>query len=152
MEACLQVRFTGMLFWLIRAVRGISGEHLVKYHAQTIQIRSSIDRFPYPLFGTHILRTAHGNPRCRQLRTAIHELGDTKVGQHRRSIPTEQNVHGFDITVYNALGQQVYLRDEKGVRAGKHSLEVTGADWVPGVYLYRIVTSNRVITGRMVKR
>lgn len=42
------------------------------------------------------------------------------------------------LTVYNILGQQIYLALDDNLTAGSHSVSLDGTDWPSGVYFYRL--------------
>ncbi|MEL7363120.1 MAG: T9SS type A sorting domain-containing protein, partial [Bacteroidota bacterium] len=53
------------------------------------------------------------------------------------------------VTVYDLTGRRRALLHEGILPAGWHELDVDGADWPSGLYLWRIETDTRTETGRM---
>ncbi len=51
------------------------------------------------------------------------------------ALPTRSHAK---LTVYNILGQQIYLALDDDLMAGSHSVSLDGTDWPSGVYFYRL--------------
>ena len=54
------------------------------------------------------------------------------------------------VRVYDMLGREVAVVTEGAFHAGSHSVEFSGADLPEGVYLYKLITGNDVVTKKMV--
>ena len=100
------------LRWRVEnARRNFSAEHLVKHHAQTINIRSVIDPNPLLLLGSHVVRRPKDHPRhrlpplLRCLRT-IHPR-QSEVRHFDSALRVHQNVRGLNIPMNHALGMRI---------------------------------------------
>jgi len=61
-------------------------------------------------------------------------------------LPNNEQV---ELSVYNVLGQKVLTLSDGAQKAGWHSVRLNAADMASGVYFYRLATSNRVFTKKM---
>ena len=62
-RTCLSARASGGL----RVKRRNTGQHVVKRHAQRIEIAAMIDRMALGLLGTHVQRRSHRHARLREM-------------------------------------------------------------------------------------
>jgi hypothetical protein len=55
-----------------------------------------------------------------------------------------------ELSVYNILGQRVVVLIDRAMRLGRHTVTFDGSHLASGVYLYRLKTSDRTTTRKMV--
>jgi len=53
------------------------------------------------------------------------------------------------LAIYNIVGQKVALLVDEPLQPGHHSIRFDASDYSSGVYLYRVMAGNRIVTKRM---
>jgi hypothetical protein len=54
------------------------------------------------------------------------------------------------VRVFDMLGREVAVVAEGSFVAGSHSVEYNGSDLPEGVYMYKVITNDNVVTKKMV--
>src|SRR5690606_42047553 len=79
------------------------GQHLVKHHPETIEVRAGIQRSAASLFRTHIMRGTDNLPDIGHAGYPDNAFSNTKIREYRRMISAKKNILRFDIPVDVAL-------------------------------------------------
>jgi hypothetical protein len=89
-----------------RLERQHAGEHLVRHHAQRVEVGAAVDlAVAGALLGAHVRRRADGHPGGREARVAPldHRPRDAEVGDHGAvAVVVEEDVVGLDVAVHHA--------------------------------------------------
>src|SRR5690606_6956547 len=75
------------------------GQHLVKHHPETIEVRAGIQRSAASLFRTHIMRGTANLPDIGHAGYPDNAFSNTKIREYRRMISAKKNILRFDIPV-----------------------------------------------------
>src|SRR5205085_6796596 len=81
--------------------RPMSGKQSVQNDTQREQIGSAVDGITVQLFGGHVCGCTKGLPRYSLVGHI--QLGDTKIGNLRSSVASQENIGRLDISMNNAL-------------------------------------------------
>ena len=84
-----------------------AGQHLIKHHAQTVQISAAIDFSAAQLLRAHVIRRAHDRAGVGHHRDAVDGSRDAEIAQYARAIVTQQNIIGLNVAVDIAFAVRI---------------------------------------------
>ena len=91
--------------------RGIVHRDVKPNDAECVDIAATVDGFAAGLFGAHEVRGPHDFPGVRHVHDIAFGTRDAEI-RYQRISPTEQNIPGLDIAVYDAVPMRMRERVE----------------------------------------
>ena len=83
-------------------------QHFIKDDAERIDIGATVERHAFGLFRADIVRAAERGAIFRQPVVRLGLLGHPEIGEHRGSIPAEQDVCRLDVAVNDVFSVHIF--------------------------------------------